>query len=180
MSLNHEIAVAVADWQAQGAQPGLLTATASPCYRLEVDVLGFGPNGLSCHNLRFQGDDRDPDGWTIDQLRSWGDRFADRVTYLLEPLCVVECDPDQGVQVRSQQPTPSNGVSSYYEALLRADGSLTLHRVTFADDQRTRQTAPCHLTLEVIQRLADDIVAAHEDELDAIDAAKAQTTTPGS
>ncbi len=50
-------------------------------------------------------------------------------------------------------------VRSYYEVRLHGDGRLRLTRVAFDESARSRKTVPCVLTVEALERLADDLVA---------------------
>jgi hypothetical protein len=61
--------------------------------------------------------------------------------------------------MRSQAPTVRNGRRTYYEARLRGDGTLKLTRVVYDEATRNRQSVPCQMTVEVLERLADDLVA---------------------
>jgi hypothetical protein len=94
-------------------------------------------------------------------LKAWGDRVAARVTYLMEPLVVIEVDPVGGeVELRSQSPTARNGQRTYYEVRMNRQGTLRLGRVAFDEQTRRRSAVTCQLTREVIERLTDDLVAS--------------------
>ena len=84
-----------------------------------------------------------------------------RITYLMEPLVVLEVDARAGeAELRSQVPTPRGGRRCFYEVRLRREGSLHLRRVAFDEQARTRQAVPCQLTTYVLERLAADPVAS--------------------
>lgn len=126
---------------------------------LELDVREAGPVGLAANSLTFRASRRD--GWTPDSLRDWGQHLAGRLSYLMEPVRIVEVDREATeVRLRSTPPTSRNGARSYYEVALRADGSLQLHRWRFDEASRRREIVPCLFTLEVIERLADDLPPA--------------------
>src|SRR5262249_6011764 len=99
--------------------------------------------------------------WTSDALRAWGERLAGRVSYLMEPLKVLEVDPAGGeVQIRSQNPTTRSEQRGYYEVRLFEDGTLRMERLAFDEATRQRRPIPCQFTREVLERLADDIAAS--------------------
>ena len=69
------------------------------------------------------------------------DRLSSRITYLMEPLKVLEIDAGGGeVQLRSQNPTARNDERGYYEMRLFRQGMLRMERFTF--DEATRQRRP--------------------------------------
>ncbi|MEO6808076.1 MAG: hypothetical protein ABI353_03060 [Isosphaeraceae bacterium] len=153
MNLSQKIA---AELEGLTATPASVLASVGT-HRLTLSVLRAGPIGVEADALEFAV--LDQTDWSIDALRAWADRLAARVTYLMEPLTVVEVDAQGGeVELRSQAPTPRQGRRSYYEARLDRRGTLRLHRVSF--DEATRERAPVsfQITTEVLQRLADDLV----------------------
>ena len=96
---------------------------------------------------------------SLERLQSVGQALAARLTYLLEPIAVLECDADeQTVQMRSQPPQRQNRQTYYYE-LLVGRGRLELRRYVKDPDQRRRCVA-AHLTREVLLRLTGDLAAA--------------------
>jgi hypothetical protein len=150
--LSRKIAAAV---DAQ-VGPGAVTAAEGP-HRLTLQLDAASPVGVAFTSLRF--DDENAAGRSPDQLRAWGDRLTARLTYLMEPLVVLEVDDQAGAaELRSKSPTVRDGVRSYYEARLRREGTLDLRRVAFDAEDRSRRPVPCQLTLEALERLADDLV----------------------
>ena len=72
--------------------------------------------------------------WSSEALNAWGERLAARVTYLLEPLKVLEIDAGGGeVQIRSQAPTARAEQRGFYEVRLYKQGTLRLERFVFDD-----------------------------------------------
>lgn len=127
-------------------------------HRLRLDLIASGPVGLAFDALSYSAAPA-PD-LSTEALRAWADRLAGRVTYLMEPLVVVELDPVAGeAELRSHAPTPRGEVKSFYEVHLNRSGHLDLSRVIFDDLSRRRRPAPCQLTREVLERLLDDLVA---------------------
>lgn len=157
MTLSRKIAVAL---DQQGRDPNLPTTVSvvDGPNRLAVDLTALDSVGVAFDALEFSTTAR-PE-WSTDELTAWGDRIAQRVTYLMEPLKVVEIDADEGeVQIRSDNPTPRADRRSYYEVLLNRAGVCRFHRHEFDDATRRRRRASCNLTREVLERLIDDIAA---------------------
>ncbi|CAN5915604.1 hypothetical protein BH23PLA1_BH23PLA1_29360 [soil metagenome] len=141
-----------------GPSPQTVSAQEGPC-RLTLEMTACGPAGVEFRRLTFSVAEPDQADWAIDALKSWGDRLTARLTYLMEPLAVLEADADSGeVILRSQSPTPRADRRSFYEVRLDRSGTLQLQRFAFDNDTRRRQAIPCQLSREVLDRLADDLV----------------------
>ncbi|RUL89615.1 hypothetical protein [Tautonia sociabilis] len=154
MSLSTAIAAALDAWP---DQPGIVSAQDGPD-RLELTLSSNAPVGVMLEHLDFAVSDPSRSPWTIDELRGWADRLAKHVTYLMEPLVVLEVDAQGGeVELRSQSPTPRGQLRSYYEVRLNVAGTLRLHRVAFDATDRKRRPTPFQLSREVLERLADDL-----------------------
>ena len=126
--------------------------------RLALNVTAQGPVGLAFDRLEFTAADRAERAPKA--LRAWADRLASKLTYLMEPLVVVEIDPLAGeAELRSESPTPRGDLRAYYEVVLHKSAVLRLSRVVFDEATRRRRPADCQLTVEVLERLADDLVA---------------------
>jgi hypothetical protein len=156
MSLSRKIAAALDDPARPDprALPCEVAAEEGGC-RVSLTMTANGPVGLAFDDLTFAGPAGDlPDG----ALRSWAERVAARVTYLMEPLVILEHDPLAGeVELRSRTPTERGESRSHYEARLRRDGTLRLSRVVTDAATRRRRPAPCQMTREALERLADDL-----------------------
>jgi hypothetical protein len=158
MSLSQKIAAALETMPHPGSLPGDLSVDDGP-HRLRLHLTAGGSIGLAFDALEFRTSARDD--WSIDALKAWGDRLAARLTYLMEPVAVLEADPIGGqIALRSQVPTPRQGQHSYYEIRLGRGGTLHFGRVRFDEALRRRQPASCQMTREVLERLADDLVAS--------------------
>ena len=159
MTLSRKIADAVDSPAPDASMPILVQAEASP-FRLALNLIARGPIGLAFEGLDYARTDRAD--LSTEALRGWGDRLAGRLTYLMEPLVVLEVDAQAGeAELRSQVPTPRGDRKGFYEVRLRREGSLHLHRrVAFDGITRRRETIPCQMTTEVLERLADDLVAS--------------------
>ena len=150
--LSQKIVAAV-----DAASPPELVSADDGGLRLSLNLIASGPVGLAFDRLEFQspGPDR-----TAENLRDWADKLASQVTYLMEPLVVLEIDAVAGeVELRSQSPTPRGQLKSYYEVRLTKIGTMTISRIVYDSTTRRRSVTPCQVTREVLERLTDDIVA---------------------
>lgn len=156
MSLSQKIAAALEARPDNGALPCNVNAE-DGAQRLSIHLTASGPVGLAFSTLEFA--DQSKAEWTPEALRNWGDRLSARLTYLMEPLVVLEQDPLGGeVELRSQAPTSRGGNRSYYEVRLNRRGTLVLSRLAFDEASRRRLPITCQMTREVLDRLTDDIV----------------------
>jgi hypothetical protein len=156
MSLSRKIAAALADRGAAGPSPGPLEISEGP-HRLSLSVHSTGSIGVEAEAIDFfaEGPER-----PLDALRAWADRLAARVTYLMEPLVVLEADALGGeVELRSGRPTPREGTRAFYEARIDRSGHLRITRQAYRAAERRREAVPFQLTREVLERLADDLAA---------------------
>jgi hypothetical protein len=156
MTLSQKIAGALAN-----AQPPETFVLDDGRFLLALDTRATSPIGAEVNSLEF-GPVGDVDrSLSIDELKAWADRIVARVTYLMEPLVLVEADAE-GVEVelRSKRPTPRDGHRSYYEVRLSRQGRARLVRFAFDDATRQRGQVPFQLTREVLERLADDFCAS--------------------
>ena len=120
MSLSTEIAAAL---DARAGQAGVVAAQDGPD-RLELSVAAAAPIGVELDRLDFAVLDPARPCWSIQELRAWGERIARRVTYLMEPLVVVEVDAQGGeVEIRSHSPTPRGQLRSFFEVRLGVAGT---------------------------------------------------------
>jgi len=158
MSLSRKIAAALDARPDSGALP-CDTSAEDGAHRLTLHLTANGAVGLAFSTLDFATSAKGE--WTPEALKAWGDRLAASVTYLMEPLVVLEHDVEGGeVELRSQSPTPRAQQRSYYEIRLNRAGTLRLSRVVFDETTRQRRAADCQMTREVLERLTDDIVAS--------------------
>ncbi len=156
MNLSQKIAAAL-----DGPDAAVLpcdVAIEDTAHRLVVHLTASGPVGLAFGSFDFTTTARP--GWTPESLKAWGDRIAARVTYLMEPLVVLEQDVLAGaVEIRSHAPTSRGESRAYYEIRIKNGGELHLGRVAFDEATRRRRALDCMMTREVLERLIDDIIA---------------------
>lgn len=156
MSLSRKIADAVAERSGVGTGPGPLSVEDGP-YGLTLEAAIATPVGVSCDAIAFERSGTPAAG--LETVRGWSERLASRVTYLLEPLVIHETDAEQAVvELRSRTPDRREGRRSYYEVRLYPEGRLRLQRVAYDEATRRREAAPCRLTTETLERLAEDLV----------------------
>jgi hypothetical protein len=97
----------------------------------------------------------------VSDLRAWANRTANRVTGLLEPLCIVEVDTDRSeAQLRSQKPTVRGSHRAYYELMLTGGGDATLRRYQVSQESaQHREQVAFALTHEALAKVAADIAS---------------------
>ena len=96
---------------------------------------------------------------TVDSLKLLSAKIQQRLTYLLEPISLLETDSESvSIQMRSNPPQVGDDGRSYYELLVRRGGEVTLRRYHKAAGH-PRQVVPAQVTREVLGRLGDDFVA---------------------
>jgi hypothetical protein len=127
--------------------------------RLALHLTALDTVGVAFSSLEFT--TSAPAEWGPGALQAWGARLVERVTYLMEPLKVLEADAaGNEVQIRSQSPTARDDRRGYYQIRLFERGTLRLERYAFEETTRRRHPVACQLTREVLERLADDLVAS--------------------
>lgn len=126
-----------------------------PHGRLTAEVLAVDAIGCSVDGVSFATPKLANVG--VPQLKKISDELTRRLTYLLEPIGLIETDQDSAtVQMRSNPPQKDDDGTQYYELLVRRGGDLTLLRYQKISGQ-PRQTIGAHLTREVFSRLAGDL-----------------------
>lgn len=123
------------------------------CHLTAIDSMSCSFRLLELQTSRLSGS-------SVQQLKELSDALSKRLSYLLEPIGVVEADDEQCVvQMRSNPPQRDEDATSYYELLLRSGGTISLCRYT-KNRGDVRQTVPAMVTREVLARLANDFVEA--------------------
>jgi hypothetical protein len=158
MSLSQKIAAAL-DENTRAYTPPCTVAVEDGPNRLNLHIKALDSVGVALDRLEYSRTDRSD--WTPASLQAWGEKLAGRLTYLLEPLKVLEIDSDEGeVQLRSQSPSVRSEQRGFYEIRLNRQGALRMERFLFDDSTRARSHATCQFTREVLERLADDVAAS--------------------
>lgn len=158
MTLSRKIAAALDENTRSYNLPCTITVDEGP-NRINLDLTALDSVGVAFDALEITATDRAD--LSSQSLNGWGERLAERVTYLMEPLKVLEIDAGGGeVQLRSAIPTPRAELRSYYEVRLDRRGTCRVERYAYDETSRQRRRTPCHLTREAVERLADDVVAS--------------------
>ena len=91
-----------------------------------------------------------------DELLATAARLVERLTYLYEPLAVIEADQAANViQLRSVVPTQEETGQWYFELLVKRD-IVSLRRYAGRSGHRTVE--PAQVTRQVLHRLISDIL----------------------
>jgi hypothetical protein len=92
-------------------------------------------------------------------LKDRAETVASRITGLLEPLRLIEVDQPRSVALlRSSPPMRRDDVTSYYEALLHAEGTATVRRYEAPHGDETRRKQITYtLTHEALGKLVNDL-----------------------
>jgi hypothetical protein len=97
---------------------------------------------------------------SIDELKQLSNTLCAKVSYLLEPIALIESDVDAcTTQLRSNPPAKEDDQTFYYEIVVRRGGTISLCRYQKQPGD-VRQMMPANLTHEVFARVAEDFVAA--------------------
>jgi hypothetical protein len=126
---------------------------------LAVDLTAADSMSCSCREIRM----RVPaaNGVAAEVLKKWAHDLCSRITYLMEPLGPLEVDADaRQVLIRSKSPDKRDSATTFYEVLLQSQGAgvFTLRRYRRAD-AGPREQVDLQTTHEVLEKLADDLVA---------------------
>jgi hypothetical protein len=128
--------------------------------RIEADLFAVDAIGCSFQTLGLTSPKLA--GAPLEKLKAISDQLTTTLTYLLEPIGLVEADADRcSVQLRSSPPQKGDDGTSYYELMVRRGGDITLSRYSKRPGQ-LRQIIPAQVTREVLARLADDFIEAAE------------------
>ncbi|MFQ5854799.1 MAG: hypothetical protein ACE5LU_04030 [Anaerolineae bacterium] len=123
---------------------------------VEAEVIAYDSLGVALHGLTVWGDGREA------SLEALAQTISRRVTYLWEPLALIERDLErEQVQMRSAPPLIEDKTVEYYEAMLtRQEGSPRIHMARYRQQngQTRRVRVPITLTHQVFRRLVDDLV----------------------
>lgn len=125
--------------------------------RVEAEVSAFDTLGLALRALTVQGDnDAAP-------LETLAQTISERVTYLWEPLALIERDLErEQVQMRSAPPLVEEKAIEFYEGeLMRRDGTPRMRLVRYRQEnnETRRKRIPITLTQAAFRRLVDDLSA---------------------
>lgn len=157
MSLNEILLEKLAKWRPDNDRQTLDLADAAGGWSAAVTADCVDEIGCRLWELALRRSTPAPQG----NLKAYAERIVQRVTGLLEPLCVLEVDEGRNVALlRSQQPGQRGDERFYYEVLLEGEGSAVLRRYQAprAAEPRRQQVA-FTLTHETIAKLVGDLIA---------------------
>lgn len=157
MNLNEQIERQLTQLAALPADEHLLSVAVDQgkleCQLTAVDVVGCSFRLLELQTGKLA-------NATVDELKNVSDSLSKRLSYLLEPVGLIEADNEHCiVQMRSNPPQQDDKATSYYELLIRRGGTISLCRFT-KEHGGQRQVIPAEVTREVLGRLATDFVDA--------------------
>lgn len=153
MTIKQDMAAELQALFPMGGELDVRTPTGRVVANLEaVDAIG-------CSFTRFDYQSSTLANATVDSLKALSNKIQQRLTYLLEPVSLLEVDAESvSIQMRSSPPQVGDDGRSYYELLVRRGGEVTLRRYHKSPGQ-PRQVVAAHVTREVLGRLADDFVS---------------------
>ena len=135
-------------------------AVALPTGSVECDIERVDPLGVAFKTFVYL-TNRLAQAETV-RLTKIADALSAKLSYLLEPLRVIEIDgPAGAVQMRSAPPCKQATQLTYYEVLVQRGGSISLMRYEKQPAQ-TRSPVTTIVTREVFARLANDFEEASQ------------------
>jgi hypothetical protein len=157
MSLKQQVTQQLQGFAAAGSGPFTLDQ-ATKVGRLTASIIAADRLACAFDTLQLESDKLA--NKSIDDLKQISNRLCAKVSYLLEPIALIETDVDHcTTQLRSNPPAKEDDHTFYYEILVRRGGSITLCRYQKQPGD-VRQSVPANLTHEVLGRLAEDFVEA--------------------
>lgn len=143
----------------RGQGPQVVALSASGGITLTIDFTAIDSLGCTFRELAL--DVPALQNSAFDALKKWAEQLSQRITYLLEHLAPLEFDPAAGeVMIRSVPPDTLPDGTQYYEVLLQSHsgGRFSLKRFRSEKGTPGRTQVEMHTTLEVLLKLADDLV----------------------
>lgn len=146
--------------QAGGPLPGTVQASDPQGIAIRIDVTAV--DSMSCEFSELAVFVPSLQNSAFDKLQQWATDLSRRITYLLEHIGPLEFDPANGqVLIRSTPPQQLSSGTQYYEVVLSSAGSGTfvLRRFLSVAGQPGRNAVNIQVTIEVLLRLVDDLLA---------------------
>ena len=98
-------------------------------------------------------------------LKARTEKLCGKVSYLLEPLALIELDPMRGqAMIRSKKPRTKEDDIVYYELMANANGSTSIQRVVFNKSAKQRNSIDVVVTPEQFEMLVEDLLFAARSE----------------
>ncbi|MBY0585980.1 hypothetical protein K2X85_02325 [bacterium] len=121
--------------------------------------------GVGCMLTHLDLVEENKSSLSMDELVHWAEWMCGRVTYLLEPLHLIEIDRRNGLAlVRSKMPRRQNSSGklseniAYFELVADRRHHASLRRFQFRRTTRDRGSVPFGLTHDQLEVLVDDLV----------------------
>lgn len=157
MSVKQQIVRQLQQFAAAGSGPFQLDES-FPEGRLTAQIVAVDRLGCALESLALETPKLA--NKSIADLKALSSQLCAKVSYLLEPIALIESDADTcTTQLRSNPPAKEDDQTFYYEILVRRGGSIALCRYQKMPGD-VRQTVGANLTHEVLGRLAADFVEA--------------------
>ncbi|MFN0054602.1 MAG: hypothetical protein ACKV0T_20710 [Planctomycetales bacterium] len=126
---------------------------------IEVDLSAL--EGMGCAIRELRGTLPRLADATAEAWRAWGEDLCRRVTYLLEPLALLEVDSQTpGILIRSLLSANHTEPARYYELRSESAGTVRLRRYAVEPHASQRTPLEFQVTLEVLEKLARDVAEA--------------------
>jgi hypothetical protein len=157
MSLNAILLEKLAKWRPDTERQTLDVADAASGWSAAVTAECVDGIGCRLWELTLRRSDPSP---SVD-LKTRAEQVGQRVTGLLEPLCLLEVDEGRNVALlRSEQPGQRGDERFYYEVLLEGAGGAVLRRYQAPRPaEPRRQQVAFTLTHEALAKLVGDLTA---------------------
>jgi hypothetical protein len=156
MSLDERLLEKLANWRPDNERGTLNVGDDNGGWRAAVTAECVDVVGCRLWEVSLR---REAEAPAVD-LKTRAEQVCQRVTGLLEPLCLVEVDgPRDTALLRSEQPGQLGGERFYYEVLLDGNGAATVRRYqTPCQDEPRRRQVGFTLTHEALAKLVRDLI----------------------
>jgi hypothetical protein len=133
-----------------------------------LTLADFDRYSVTVRNLKVSYNNLAKNGSKVkDYLRQRAKQITRRVTYLEEPLELLELDAGAGVaQLRSNAPSQDNETVIYWEALIQIEPhpTVSLARYRWTPDRREREVLVYPATFATLGRIAQDLADSLAEE----------------
>ncbi len=144
-------------------QPGYIVGVPIEEYNLGISLTlqGYDRYSVTLRQLEVSHNVAAPAGQEIDdKLRQWIEQISQRLSYLEEPLTLLELDKEAKVaQLRSVSPHQDGEELTYWEAMIHAapQPRVSLTRYYWSPDRSEREVAVYPVTFGTVSRIAQDV-----------------------
>lgn len=160
MTIAESLETKLGSWKPNGTGPHS-QLLGLPEHGWTAHISAERADSLGCSLLEFDlfRDREAPKALTT---KGWGEAICHRVTGLLEPLKLIECDAeaDQTI-IRSDRVTAKAGANHYYELKLDGTNKASLRRYAGKPGEGRHQI-PFTLTHEALAKLTEDICQSEQ------------------